>query len=188
MTPAPKINLWMIYSLTGVFLILLVLVGSFYFHYQSNQERLSSLSSSEPIVIESEVIETDSNDWRTIYPNPQPIQIGNHKVLASVAKTMSERITGLSGTPFLPEELVKLFIFDAPGLHSIWMKDMNYPLDIIWVDKNYKIVHVEENVHPESYPNFYTPETPAQYVIEANAGFVAQKEIKLDDMVILPNL
>lgn len=187
MTPVPKINLWLIYSLTGVFLILLVLIGSFYFHYQSNQGQLSVITSVEPIVNETEIVESDSNDWRTIYPNPQPMQIGSHEVLASVAKTMSERITGLSGTSFLPEELVKLFIFDAPGLHSIWMKDMNYSLDIIWVDKNYKIVHIEENVSPESFPNFYTPKVPAQYVIETNAGFVAQKGIKLGETVVLPN-
>ena len=83
---------------------------------------------------------------------------------------------------------VKLFVFDSPGLHSIWMKDMNYPLDIIWVDTDDKIIYIEEDVQPESFPNFFTPSDPAKYVIEANAGFVARNEIKVGEVVLLPNL
>ena len=187
MSQVNKINLWLTYSLLGVFLILLVLVGSFYFHYQSNRDRLSKVTPVDSMVSEIEIKEVDPNDWRTIYPNPKPMKIGDYEVLASVAETMSERITGLSGTTFLPEELVKLFVFDAPGLHSIWMKDMNYSLDIIWADAESKIVYIEENVRPESFPNFFTPTVPAKYVIETNAGFVEENKIKVGESIVLPN-
>lgn len=183
-----KINLWLTYSLLGVFLILIILLVSFYVQYQSDQELLVETPVTEQVISETEVSLVNSPDWRAIYPDPKPMQIGKQEVLASVAQTMSERITGLSGTTFLPEELVKLFIFDNPGLHSIWMKDMNYSLDIIWVDEAAKIVHLEEEVSPESYPNFFTSTLPAKYVIEANAGFVAKNEIKIGDIVVLPKL
>ena len=72
----------------------------FYFHYQSTKDSVNNISLVDSVVDETEPQEIDPNDWRTIYPNPKPIQIGDQEVLASVAETMSERITGLSGTPF----------------------------------------------------------------------------------------
>jgi len=183
-----KINLRLTYSLLGVFFILLALVVSFYFQYRATERDLNRIVQVDLVDSDVKIQEIDPNNWQTIYPNPKPIKIGKTDAQASVARTMSERITGLSGTPFLPEELVKLFIFDTPGLHSIWMKDMNYPLDIIWADSEGKIVYLEEDVSPDSFPNFFTPTVPAKYVIEANAGFIVKNGVLVGQMVILPNL
>lgn len=188
MAQANKINLWLTYSLLGVFSILFLLVVGFYFHYRSTSALVKEIAVKTPVALQNEAVIPDPSDWRTIYPNPKPMQIAGHEVLASVASTMSERIIGLSGTSFLPQELVKLFVFDAPGLHSIWMKDMNYSLDIIWADDDEKIVYIEEDVQPESFPNFFTPNVPAKYVIETNAGFVARNQIEVGEMLVLPNL
>lgn len=131
-------------------------------------------------------------DWRVVYPNTVPIQIGAVTVEASVADSLYERIEGLSGTPFLPDHVVKLFVFGTSGNHPIWMKDMNYPIDILWVAKEGEIVHLEENVSPDTYSsenpaasqNFESP-TPAWYVIETKAGFVANNTIAVGDKVSL---
>jgi uncharacterized membrane protein (UPF0127 family) len=132
--------------------------------------------------------QTESEDWRTYYPELVPIVVGEVAVQASVADSIPERIKGLSNTPYLPEGVVKLFAFGAEGEHGIWMKDMNYPLDIIWVAKSGMIVHIEDNVSPETYPESFSSPKPAWYVIEASAGFVASSSIKVGDEVVVPDL
>lgn len=131
-------------------------------------------------------VEVNTEDWRTIYPVTVPVMIADVTVQASVADTLSSRIRGLSGTPFLPDDVVKLFVFGVPGPHSIWMKDMNYAIDILWVAEDGEIVHIEESVSPETYPESFSSPVSAWYVVEANAGFVATHGIALGDRVTLP--
>lgn len=61
-----------------------------------------------------------------------------------------------------------LFVFPEAGLHRFWMKDMNFPIDIYWLGKNYEVVDVAKNVPPESYPKTFSPKSPANYVLETN--------------------
>lgn len=134
----------------------------------------------------TESAQTATDDWRSIYPDTVPLTVGPVVVEASVADTMTKRIKGLSKTPFLPEGVVKLFAFGVPGEHSIWMKDMNYALDILWVAKEGDIVHIEENISPDTHPESFSSSKPAWYVIEANAGFVERHKIELGDKAQLP--
>jgi len=138
-----------------------------------------------PDVVESST-ESEFDDWRVIYPNTIPVTVGSVEVQASIADTLSKRIKGLSDTPFLPDEVVKLFAFGVPGSHSIWMKDMSYSLDILWVAENGEIVHIEENVSPDTFPTSFSSPVPAWYVVEANAGFVERNQIVLGDEVVIP--
>ena len=131
-----------------------------------------------------EVVEAE--DWRVVYPNTIIITIGDVPVNASVADTLAKRIKGLSDTPFLPDDVVKLFAFGVAGNHSIWMKDMNYAIDILWADEEGAIVHIEENVSPDTFPESFSSPTPAWYVVETNAGFVERNEIELGDKVVIP--
>lgn len=124
--------------------------------------------------------------WQAIYPNTVPMQIGSTTVRASVASTWPERIKGLSDTPYLPENVVKLFDFDSLGLHSIWMKDMNYSIDIIWLDENGVVVYIVNGASPESYPAMFVPDTKAKYVVETVEGFVAKNNIVLGTTTVLP--
>ena len=115
-----------------------------------------------------------------------PMKIDGVEVEASIAKTLPERIQGLSGTKALPKNVVKIFMFNSSGQHSIWMKDMNYAIDILWVDEAGKIVHIEEKVSPDTYPESFTSEDPAFYVIETNAGFIEDHGVLVGEMVVLP--
>lgn len=126
-----------------------------------------------------------ADDWRILYPSTIPIRIGEVTVEASVADSLPERIQGLSNTPFLPSNVVKLFVFGTPGKHSIWMKDMLYPIDILWLAEDGEIVSIKEQVSPDSYPESFAPEVAAWYVIETNAGFVASNTITVGDKVSL---
>lgn len=178
-----------------VMLLLAILGGGawIYFAVQYNQQELrDAVARGEyeiPIVDESAATTSESNadhaDWRTYYPVTIPLTIGSTTVAASVADSLAERIEGLSNTPYLPDGLVKLFVFGVEGEHSIWMKDMQYALDILWVSKVGEVVHIEENISPDSYPESFSSPTPAWYVIEANAGFVASSTIKLGDKVVV---
>lgn len=176
-----------------IVLLLLAIFGGaawlyFYIQYYENQERDAIAQGEYRIPLETEVetsTSTDQSDWRRYYPTSIPLTIGSSTVRASVADSLDERIKGLSDTPYLPEGLVKLFVFGAEGSHSIWMKDMNYPLDIIWVTKEREVVHIEENVSPDTYPKSFGSPIPAWYVIEANAGFVEQEGVEIGDIVVV---
>ena len=139
------------------------------------------------IPLDKKAAEAEEN-WRTYYPELVPIVIGSTTAYASVADSMPELIKGLSDTPSLPDTIVKLFAFGSTGKHSIWMKDMNYPLDIIWLDESGTIVHIVEKVSPDTYPESFSPPKPARYVIETNAGFVASSSVSVGDEVIVPKL
>ena len=143
-----------------------------------------------PDVDPLEIVEgEDKNDpanWRRFYPNTVPVTLGGVSVQASIADTMSTRIKGLSETPYLPDNVVKLFAFGVPGSHSIWMKDMNYPIDIIWVAEEGEIVHIEENVSPSTFPSSFGSPVPAWFVVETNAGFVADHAVQVGDELVIP--
>lgn len=187
-----KINHLATYSLLGI--ILIVVLSSIGFLYQYNKDKVANLASAEEVLgkqvasVSSEKESVNSNPWDDIYPNTKVMTIASHEVQASVAENWPDRIKGLSGTPYLPENVVKLFVFDSSGFHAIWMKDMNYAIDILWVDAESKIIHIEEKATPDSYPKMFVPETPAKYVIETPVGFVENKGIKVGDLVVLPLL
>jgi hypothetical protein len=100
---------------------------------------------------------------------------GISRFIVEVANTDAERIQGLSDRPDLLPRNGLLFIFDSVGVQSMWMKNMNFPLDIVWIDANKKIVKIQENALPcsmnsthicEAYSSIY----PIKYAIELKAG------------------
>jgi uncharacterized protein len=182
---SPVAKYWSTYVLLMLFLVLMGgLVGYVYYETQKN---LAAVTAYEPPVNEEgEEVEITLDNWELLYPNTISMKIADVYVQASVAKSWPDRIKGLSGTPFLPPQVVKFFEFESDGLHSIWMKDMNYSIDIIWVDADSNIVHIEEGATPESFPAMFVPATPARYVIETVDGFVKNNQIKVGDKVELP--
>lgn len=96
-----------------------------------------------------------------------------------IAQTPNQRIRGLSGRASLPAQAGLLFVFDSPGRHGIWMKDMEFAIDIAWLDQDKKIIHLEENISPETFPKVFYPPSEALYVLEVNAGFFATHKIKI---------
>jgi uncharacterized protein len=88
----------------------------------------------------------------------------------TIVDTEEKREHGLSNTDSLPSKTGELFIFETPGNYGFWMKDMNYPLDMVWIDKNLKIIGVTRNISPSTYPDIFYPPKAVQYVIEVNAN------------------
>lgn len=88
----------------------------------------------------------------------------------SIADSEEERSQGLSGVPRLPSQTGKLFIFENPGMYGFWMKDMNFTLDIVWIDESLTIVGIAHGATPESYPEVFFPPKAVTYVLEINSG------------------
>lgn len=80
------------------------------------------------------------------------------------------RALGLSGREYLASGSGMLFVFDSPDRQCFWMKDMKFPLDIVWLNSDKQVVYLQENVSPDSYPHNFCSDDLAQYVIELNAG------------------
>ena len=114
------------------------------------------------------------------------IYVGSKAVDVTVADEVDERLLGLSNTESLGEQRGKLFIFDENAKHGIWMKDMNYPIDIIWIDSNLKVVHIAENVSPRTYPEIFAPSVDARFVLEVNAYFVSSTRVEVGNTLLLP--
>ncbi len=95
---------------------------------------------------------------------------------------------GLMFRETLDEDTGMLFPYAQPGYPAIWMKNMRFPLDLLWLDARGKIVWVQENVPPCTAEPcaIYAPQAAATYVLEVNAGFVGEngletgKELRLD--------
>jgi uncharacterized membrane protein (UPF0127 family) len=110
---------------------------------------------------------------------------GDTKVTLTVADTQATRAKGLSGhAPLLPTEGM-LFVFDQPTYPGMWMKDMLFPIDIVWLDQNSIIVDIKDSVGPETYPQVFAPRAKSLYVVELPAGFAKRHEIKIGDQVTI---
>lgn len=115
-------------------------------------------------------------------PDQPKVYLGGEKITVTVLNTKELQEVGLSGRKSLGKNEGLLFNFPEPGFHGIWMKDMLFPIDVIWFN-NDKIVDVWENASPDSYPKVYTPIEKATIVLEVNAGFVSEHHLKTGDML-----
>ncbi len=99
-----------------------------------------------------------------------------------IAKTDEEKAKGLMNREALPENSGMWFVFTHPVEEEFWMKDTLIPLDMIFVGDDMQIVHIKESAVPKSVEMISSPE-PYMYVLEINAGKVAQHGIKVGDKV-----
>jgi len=104
-------------------------------------------------------------------------------IVAQIADTIVKETQGLSGRASLPQGTGMLFVFDSTGPQYMWMKDMNFPLDMVWLDQNKNVTYVAVDVTPQSYeqnpPEVFSSPTPASYVIELPANDASRLGIVL---------
>ncbi|TSC96800.1 MAG: hypothetical protein Athens101426_40 [Parcubacteria group bacterium Athens1014_26] len=115
------------------------------------------------------------------------VKINNSVFEVEVAKSLAELSKGLSGREGLAESKGMLFVFSFSGKNGFWMKDMKFPLDIIWIKDN-RIVGIEKNVPPpataaEGLKIYYPPES-INKVLEINAGLSDKLGIKVGDEAV----
>lgn len=112
------------------------------------------------------------------------VVINNRVFNVEVADTKAGRERGLSGHKPLLENGGMFFIFPKSDKHGFWMKDMTFPIDIIWIDENFKVVHIEKSVSPETYPKVFYPDSPAMYVLEVSDGQASALGLRVGDHVV----
>ncbi len=115
------------------------------------------------------------------------LTINGIEIKAQLAKTQSQIQKGLGGQNKLLEKEGMLFVMPSYNRYSFWMKDMKFPLDIIWLDKD-RIADITKNIPVENnnHLTIYQPTTPVNLVLEVNAGFSDKYKIKVGDKVKSP--
>ena len=106
------------------------------------------------------------------------IKLGDVILKTEIALSADEKQKGLSGRDYMKENNGMLFIFPQSGLYPFWMKDMKFPIDIIWLDDGLKIIGLEKNINPNTFPEKFSPPSPAKFVLEVNSGWSDENEIK----------
>lgn len=109
------------------------------------------------------------------------VQIGGVTITADVADTEEKRVLGLSGRDGLSTNQGMLFVFDSPGIYGFWMRDMNFSIDILWMDKNENIVDLVTNLSSATYPKVFEPKSESLYVLELPAGYIDAHNIKIGE-------
>jgi len=109
----------------------------------------------------------------TATPAVIPLTLPSGKVLqVEVMVDDQDRAMGLMFRPSLPLDRGMLFVFENEDFHGFWMKNCKFPIDMVWLDRDKRVVHVAEAVPPckaEPCPT-YSPLRRASYVVEMNAG------------------
>lgn len=101
-----------------------------------------------------------------------------------VADDEVSRVTGLSGVEELKPNGGLLMTFETDDLHSIWMNEMEIPIDIVWLDSSKKVVYVVTDAQPDQVPTAtFTPRDKARYVLELPAGSVKQDAMRIGDTI-----
>lgn len=121
--------------------------------------------------------------WYLTLQKSAEIAIAGNIFKVKVADTDAARIRGLSGTSELSSDEAMLFIFDYDSEWAIWMKDMNYAIDIVWLDKNRHIIDFTQNATPESYPKRFMPKQEARYVVEFKSGTIEARGFRIGQQV-----
>lgn len=116
------------------------------------------------------------------------LEIENTKVKVEVVSDPAEQAEGLSNRENLANGNGMLFVYEEPSSPGIWMKEMRFNIDIVWIDKNSMVVGTESDVSPDTYPQIYYPPKPVQFVLEVPAGFVYENNIEPGMKVQLPAL
>lgn len=100
-----------------------------------------------------------------------------------IVRTPDDLAKGLSGRSELNEYAGMLFDFRSIGRHCMWMKDMAFSLDMVWIDAEKRITAIQESVAPESFPETFCGTDNDRYVLEINNGVVDELGIAVGQLL-----
>ena len=114
------------------------------------------------------------------------VEINDVDIKIEIVNTQEARHNGLSNREELCEDCGMLFEFDDNKIRSFVMREMNFPIDIIWINDK-MIVGIDKNLQPEGsdYKNVYKSPEPVDYVLEVNAGFTDKNVISIGDKAVI---
>ena len=119
------------------------------------------------------------------------IKVDDVPLQVQIADTEPRRVRGLMFQDELPSDQGMIFVFEQSGLYSLWMLNMQFPLDMIWFDQDGKVVHIKKNIPPCKSPLEITtcksivPDGEAVYVLEVTTGFIEKNNITKDSILTI---
>ncbi|HET9850129.1 MAG TPA: DUF192 domain-containing protein [Candidatus Saccharimonadales bacterium] len=105
-----------------------------------------------------------------VYRHDISLKINGKILNAQTAVTPAQQERGLSGRQCLSAGNAMLFAFPDAGYYYFWMKDMNFPIDIVWLSPAKQVVWINPDTAPSTYPGSFVSPSPAKYVLELKAG------------------
>jgi uncharacterized membrane protein (UPF0127 family) len=108
-------------------------------------------------------------------------KIGRLSLDMEVADDSYKRAKGLMYRKNMRKDSGMLFIFDSERRYSFWMLNMQFSIDLIWLDRNMRVVDITKEALPSNSifsSKSYSPKAPAMYVIEACSGFASYSKLK----------
>ena len=108
-----------------------------------------------------------------------PMQLEKTCLNLEFAKTPAQQERGLGGRDAMAANQAMLFVIQQADAACFWMKDMKFNLDIIWLDAAKRVIKIQPNLSPDTYPQSYCPAQPAAYVLEVVAGQAGQNNISV---------
>lgn len=136
-------------------------------------------------IVLSGCIFSEKNQTSQTIQNPKICFESNSCISVELADSTSLREKGLMDRAKLDENAGMLFVFESETIPSFWMKNMNFPLDLIWIDSNYQIAMVSRDVPPCKTENcpLYSPENEIKFVLEVNSGFFEKNNLKIGQKI-----
>jgi uncharacterized membrane protein (UPF0127 family) len=109
------------------------------------------------------------------------LDLGDYKMLVSDTDYLREK--GLGGRAGLDKKEAMLFVFGEDSKHYFWMKDMQFSIDMVWLDKDKKVIGIEKSASPDTYPEAFGPKVDSRYVLEFNSGTADSVNLHVGDEV-----
>jgi uncharacterized membrane protein (UPF0127 family) len=110
------------------------------------------------------------------------VQLSQECYVAEYASTEAARAKGLSGRESLPERHVMVFVFERSNRECFWMKDMQFAIDMVFLDSNKTVKRIDKNVLPDTYPDSFCADD-TRYVLELNAGVSERIGLRIGDKI-----
>ncbi|MBT7552841.1 DUF192 domain-containing protein [bacterium] len=114
------------------------------------------------------------------------LSLQGEEFTVEIVDTLASQKQGLSNRQNLAGNSGMLFVFEDLKVRSFWMKDMNFPLDIIWLVDD-KIIGWKKNApvpQDDVFPSYKSPQ-PANQVLEISAGLIEQLNLEIGDIITI---
>jgi uncharacterized membrane protein (UPF0127 family) len=123
---------------------------------------------------------------KAVVPAPNTFTTGTFggtSLELEIAQSDEAEEKGLGGRSDVPDNYGMLFVFPVDGDYGFWMKDMQVPLDIFWLDDNGHVITLKESIDPGTYPSVFYPTEDVRYVLETRAGYGAAHSIQVGSVL-----
>lgn len=112
------------------------------------------------------------------------IRLGNSVFKAWIALNEDDRLAGLSKEGHINDSQALIMAFPEDDVHGVWMKGMTYPIDVVWLDSDKRVVYAIKNIPFEDQEKIYSPNVKSRYIVELKAGMVERQSIRKDTTAI----